>query len=199
MKIASFWDTLGWVEFRAGHLDRAESYLNASWLLSQMAVAADHLGQVYEQEKKTEKAIHMYRLAVATPEGHGAAGDDARQHLSHLGVKPPAYPFADRGGDELSQLRTVKLRKSAFGVPAAGTTAEFFLLFDSTGKVEEASFISGSESLRSATDALTDAKFQVAFPQGSSARIVRRAILMCSRISGCQAVLYTPNSVHSVN
>lgn len=199
MKIASFWDTLGWVEFRLGHFDRAESYLNASWLLSQMAVAGDHLGQVYEEENKTDKAIHMYRLAVATPEGRAAAGDEPRKHLEHLEGKQPSSPFADRSGVELSQLRTVKLRKFAPEIPATGATAEFFLLFDPAGKVEGASFISGSDSLRPATEALTEAKFQVTFPQGSSARIVRRAILMCSRISGCQAVLYPPGSVPSVN
>jgi Tfp pilus assembly protein PilF len=34
-KIAMFWDTLGWVHFRLGHLEQAESYLHAAWLLSQ--------------------------------------------------------------------------------------------------------------------------------------------------------------------
>jgi Tfp pilus assembly protein PilF len=199
MKIASFWDTLGWVEFRLGHFDRAERYLNASWLLSQMAVVADHLGQVYEQEKKTDKAIHMYRFAMATSEGRAAAGDEPKKHLEYLGVKPPSAFGDHRSGDELSQLRTVKLRKFAPTIPSGSATSEFFLLFDSSDKAEEALFVSGSESLRSATDALTDATFQVTFPEGSSARIVRRVILMCSKISGCQAVLYTPSSVHSVN
>ena len=41
-KIGPYWDTLGWVHFRLGHLDQAESYLRAAWLLSQYAVIADH-------------------------------------------------------------------------------------------------------------------------------------------------------------
>jgi tetratricopeptide (TPR) repeat protein len=68
-KIGSYWDTLGWVHFRSGNLAQAESFLNAAWLLSQDPVEADHLGRVYEQQKKTAKAIHMYRLAVATSQG----------------------------------------------------------------------------------------------------------------------------------
>jgi tetratricopeptide (TPR) repeat protein len=203
VKIASFWDTLGWVEFRLGHLDRAERYLNAAWLLSQMAVVGDHLGQVYEQEKQTEKAIHMYRLAAATPEGRVAAGDKPRKHLEHLGIKVPTTPLliasGDRSGDELSSLRTVTLKNLPPTNATDGATAEFFLLFDPSGKVEEASFISGSNSLRAATDSLTEAKYEVAYPEGSSARIVRRGILMCSKISGCQLVLYTPSSVDAVN
>ena len=197
-KIGSFWDTLGWVQFRLGHYDQAETDLQASWVLSQIAVVADHLGQVFEKEKKTEMAIHMYHLAMAAPESGGITKDEIREHLAHLGVKAPSSPldaFHDRSGDELSQMRTIKLKR----LTTDTATAEFFLLFTPGPKVEEVTFISGSEKLRSATDAVADANFHVQFPAQSSARLVRRAIVMCSPVSGCEAVLYTPGSVHSVN
>jgi hypothetical protein len=93
-------------------------------------------------------------------------------------------------------MRTVKLKKIA--TPGSVTlTAEFFLLF-SPDKLEEASFISGSEKLREAEQSIEDADFQVRFPPQSSARLVRRAIVMCSAVSGCQAVLLTPGTVHSL-
>ncbi|MGA7850650.1 MAG: DUF3857 domain-containing protein [Terriglobales bacterium] len=197
-KIAMFWDTLGWVQFRLGHVDQAEDYLRAAWLLSQGVVEADHLGQVYEQEKKTEKAAHMYRLALAIPEVHGGSWDEAREHLEHLtGAKAPKATDVLRGdpsGSELSELRSVKLKRLVPG----SATAEFFLLFGPGPKVEDVKFVSGSEKLKSAVEALTKSDFQVAFPEGSSARLVRRAILMCSSISGCTAVLYTPDSVNSL-
>jgi Tfp pilus assembly protein PilF len=199
-KIGTFWDTLGWVQFRLGHYDQAEAYLQAAWLLSQMAVVADHLGQVYEQEKKTEKAIHMYRLANAVPESGGVAKDEIRQRLDRLGTKVPATPIdiarsGDRSGDELSQLRSVKLKRLITG----SATAEFLLLFSPGPKLEDVAFVSGDETLKSASDALETAKFQVSFPASSSARLVRRAIVMCSPVSGCEAVLYPPSAVHSVN
>ena len=199
-KIGMFWDTLGWVHFRLGHLDQAESYLQSAWLLSQGGVEADHLGQVYEQQKKTEKAVHMYRLALATPEAHAPGGswDETRHRLEHLtGVKAPTAMDLLRGdpnGNELSQLRSVKLKRLVPGSATAG----FFLLFSPGPKVEAVEFISGSEKLKSAGEVLSEAKFQVAFPAGSSARLVRRAILMCSSITGCEAVLFTPDSVNSV-
>jgi hypothetical protein len=59
-------------------------------------------------------------------------------------------------------------------------------------------FSGGSEELKSAGGVLSGTKFQVAFPEGSSARLVRRTVLMCSGISGCNAVLFTPDSVKSV-
>ncbi len=197
-KIGMFWDTLGWVHFRIGHLDQAESYLHAAWLLAQGELEADHLGQVYEQQKKTEKAIHMYRLALATPDSHGGSWDETRHRLEHLtGAKTPVTPdllHGDPNASELSELRSVKLKRLVPG----SATAEFFLLFSPGPKVEDVEFISGSEKLKSAAHALSEAKFHVAFPEGSSARLVRRAILMCSSVSGCEAVLFTPDSVHSV-
>ncbi len=198
-KIGPYWDTLGWVHFRLGHLDQAESYLRAAWLLSQYAVIADHLGQVYEQQKKTQEAIHMYRLALSTPESHQGSWDETRHRLEHLtGEKAPTVPElirADPDGSELSQLRSVKIKKPL--VPGSAT-AEFFLLFSPGPKVEDVEFIKGSEKLKAAAEVLSQAKFQVAFPEGSSARLVRRAVLMCSSISGCEAVLFTPDSVKSV-
>jgi tetratricopeptide (TPR) repeat protein/transglutaminase-like putative cysteine protease len=199
-KIGFFWDTLGWVHFRLGHLEQAENYLQAAWLLQQAGVVADHLGQVYEQQKQTKKAIHMYRLALATPEAHPPGGlwDETRRRLEHLtDAKAPTamgLPRGDPSGSELSELRSVKLKRLVPG----SATAEFFLLFSPGPKVDDVEFISGSEELKSAAHALSEASFQVAFPEGSSARLVRRAILMCSSISGCEAVLFTPDSVKSV-
>jgi tetratricopeptide (TPR) repeat protein len=197
-KIGMSWDTLGWVHFRLGHLDQAESYLHAAWLLSQGGVEADHLGQVYEQQKKAEKAIRMYRLALSTRDSHSGSWDETRHRLEHLtGTKEPTVPDLLRGdpqGSELSQLRSVKLKRLVPG----SATAEFFLLFSPGPKVEDVKFINGSEELKSAGQMLSETNFQVSFPEGSSARLVRRVILTCSSITGCEAVLCTPDSVKSV-
>lgn len=199
-KIGMFWDTLGWAYFRLGHLDQAESYLYAAWVLMQGGVEADHLGQVYEQQKKKEKAIHMYRLALSTPEGKAPNGtwDETRHRLERLSGEKASTAMdplrGDSNGTELSQMRTVKLKRLVPGT----AEAEFFLIFGPGPKVEGLQFTSGSNKIRSAGGALIDADFQVAFPEHSSARLVRRGILMCSDVSGCDAVLYTPESVNSV-
>ena len=107
LNIGNFWDTLGWVHFRLGHFDQAESYLHAAWLLSQGRVEASHLGQVYEQQKKTEKAVHMYRLALAIPEAQapGSSWDETRHRLEHLtGAKAPTAMDLLRGDPSGSEL-----------------------------------------------------------------------------------------------
>jgi tetratricopeptide (TPR) repeat protein len=195
--IGIFWDTLGWAYFRLGNFGKAEDYLYATWLLSQYAVTADHLGQVYESQQKPQKAIHMYRLGLAVLADDGSR-DEIRQHMERLTQAKvstkidPTHPKF--GGDELSQIRSVKIRQAVHGYE----TAEFFLLFGPGPKVEDVKFISGSENLRTAADALAHAKFQVALPQGSVAHLVRRAILSCSEVAGCSAVLLLPTSVHSL-
>jgi tetratricopeptide (TPR) repeat protein len=200
VKIGAYWDTLGWVHFRLGHLDQAESYLYAAWLLSEGGIEADHLGQVYEQQKKMDQAIHMYRLALSTPESHGPGGgwDEMRHRLEVLtGAKATTTPDlirADPDVSELDHLRSVKLK----GLQPGTATGEFFLLFSPGSKVPGVQFVSGAERLRSARDALSAAEFQVAFPQGSSAHVLRRVLVTCSDASGCDAVLFTPNSVKSV-
>lgn len=206
-QLSAFWDTLGWVQFRLGHLDEAENLLNAAFGLSQMGDQADHLAQVYEQEHKTHDAIRMYRFALETTE-HPVKGDRAtaiQSRLDDLGFDPshdrPSYTkgkpikFLHLPGEELTNMRTVKLARI---VPDTAS-AEFFLLFAPGPKVQEAKFISGSDELKSSTAVLAATSFQVPFPKDSSARILRRALLMCSEESGCSVTLYPIDSVHSVN
>jgi Tfp pilus assembly protein PilF len=201
VKIGAYWDTLGWADFKSGHTQEAEEYLTAAWLLTQFPVNADHLGQVYESEGKTQKAIHMYRLALAAsgPHSTDVASEATRRRLAHLsGSKVPApSAFArDTSFAELSQLRTVKLKRLLPG----SESAEFFILLGPGAKVESVHFISGSEKLKLAAEqVLPDTTFPVSFPKTSSARLVRRAIVNCSPVSGCQAVLLTPSTVKLAN
>lgn len=211
-QLAAFWDTLGWVEFRLGHLDQAENLLNAAFLLSQGGDEADHLGQLYEQEHKTSDAIRMYRFALATTERRvqgteqdavntrlQALDKDTNHSPSIIEIRPgrkatKIYHFGEEG-PALSDMRTLKLSR----VVPGSAEAEFFLLFAPGPKVEDVEFISGSDQLKPATKVLIVAPFQVAFPKDSSARILRRALLMCSDESGCSVTLYPIDSVRSIN
>ncbi len=51
-ELSAYWDTLGWVHFRLGHLELAEKYLHAAWSLSQDQTVGDHLQQVYDKMAK---------------------------------------------------------------------------------------------------------------------------------------------------
>jgi tetratricopeptide (TPR) repeat protein len=201
-RIASFWDTLGWVQFHLGHLDEAEKYLRASWMLSQHGIAADHLGQLYELKQRRTDAIHMYRLAIRANSVNGPSGDPTQiqAHLSHLvpGANLSTGFDLHRGdpaGDELSQMRNVKLSRFFQG----SANADFFLLFGPGAKLEDVKFIKGSDKLEGAGKFIRAAIFPILYPDGSKAQVVRRGILSCSSLTGCSLVLYTPDAVTSVN
>jgi tetratricopeptide (TPR) repeat protein len=201
-RIALFWDTLGWVHFRLGHLDEAEKYLRASWMLSQQGIAADHLGQLYELKQRRTDAIHMYRLAVRANRANGPSGDQEQiqAHLSHLlpGANLSTGFDLHRGdpaGEELSQMRNVKLSRFFQG----SANADFFLLFGPGAKLEDVKFIKGSDKLEDAGKFIRGAVFPISYPDGSKTHVVRRGILSCSSFTGCSFVLYTPDAVTSVN
>ena len=69
--LAAFWDTMGWVYFRQGNLEKARRYLESAWALSQDAVAGEHLGKVYEKEGKKVAAAHQLALAKAARGNEG--------------------------------------------------------------------------------------------------------------------------------
>src|SRR4029077_131071 len=57
-------DTLGWVEFADGNVDKALKYILAAWQLSEGAEVADHLGQIYAKRGDTEKAEYFYAVSL---------------------------------------------------------------------------------------------------------------------------------------
>jgi len=201
-RMASYWDTLGWVHFRLGHPDDAEQYLHAAWTLSQNGVTADHLGQLYELKQRKAEAIHMYRLALRASASSlsGADQDRIKARLSHLDPSADTSNGAklrgsDSIGNELSEMRSVKLARFYQG----SASADFDLLFGPGGKLEEVKRVKGSDKLDGAEKALRSANFPFSFPEGSKARILRQGILSCSTYTGCSIVLLTPEMVTTVN
>jgi tetratricopeptide (TPR) repeat protein len=53
LRLAAYWDTLGWVHFRLGNLQEAEKYLQAAWQLSPGKAESDHLIQLYQKQHKS--------------------------------------------------------------------------------------------------------------------------------------------------
>src|SRR5579872_574798 len=194
ISLASYWDTLGWVYFRMGAYDQAEKYLSSAWELSQGSIEGDHLAQVYQKDHKKAEAIRMYRLALATyPKGDLA--NQIQSRLKELGGTPPSARPGDDSQNQLNRMRTVPLTRLA----SNSASAEFFVIFGKDGKIEGAKFVSGSDQLKAAEQALRDAKFKFQFPDDGPTHILRRGVLGCFSSTGCSLVLYNPADVHSVN
>jgi tetratricopeptide (TPR) repeat protein len=111
MTISAYWDTLGWIHFKMGDLARAESYLNSAWQLGQDGVMGDHLGQVYEKERKLPSALHMYNLALEL----NPLLEETPGRIRNL-ANVPLPKNRTNAKDELSIMRTIKRKRTPMAV-----------------------------------------------------------------------------------
>jgi len=180
MTLNAYWDTLGWIYFKMGDLKQAESYLNSAWQISQDGMVGDHLGQVYEKEKRLPAALHMYNLALeANPRLEETPS--RMRGLAHV----PLPKNRMSAGEELSQMRTVKVPT----MTKESSSADFDVLLVG-GRIEKTRFVSGSELLREGGDALQKTSFEQPLPANSTVHLLRRGVLSCSSYTGCSFVFY---------
>ena len=179
-KICAYWDTLGRIYFKMGDMAQAESYLTSAWRVSEDGVVGDHLGQVYEKEKKFPAALHVYNLALeANPRLEETPA--RMRNLSHVPLPKKRIGAAE----ELSRMRFVKLPT----ITKEAATADFDVLIVG-GKIEKTSFVSGAELLRHAGESFEKVHFEEPFPPNSGAHLLRRGIFSCFSYTGCSFVFY---------
>jgi tetratricopeptide (TPR) repeat protein/transglutaminase-like putative cysteine protease len=195
--LIAYWDTLGWIHFVEGDLDKAEKYVSAAWGLGHHGEVGDHLGQIYEKKGKKDRALETYALSMnglrPTPE--------TRDRLSALaGGGAKADAAVANYKQELEHLRTVDLGK----VAKVTGNAEFFVLLSGGGgsaaKVESVKFLSGEEKLKPLSGVLRTADFHLTFPDDTPVKVLRRGTLSCSSATGnCSFLLMLPDDVRTVD
>jgi len=193
LNLFAYWDTLGWVYFRMGNYEKAERYLKGSWVLSEDPDEGDHLGQLYEKQQKNDQAARMYRLAL----GASKRPDDmeeTQRRLDRLDDVGKSDGLGENPAAELGITRTFAVEQITKEI----SNADFFLVIGPASKVEDVKFVSGSSELKSADKALRTIDFKFPFPDDGPSRIVRRGILSCYPVTGCNFVLYNISDVHSV-
>lgn len=202
--LSMVWDTIGWVYFQSGDLNRAENFVRASWTVWQDSIVGEHLGEIYEKEGRTKEAAHTYELAIAAfglnpypAPGLPSANQKQKSEISAryqklTGTQPSPYAIRrlpngqwPKGiGEQLSDIRSVNLGKQG----SLTGSAEFKIVF-APGRIESVDFLSGQEEIGRLIDKVKAAHFQLEFPAGSHAKILERAMVSCFSLSGCMAVL----------
>ena len=193
--LIAYWDTLGWVEFGEGNLDKAEKYVNAAWSLGHHGEVGDHLGQIYEKLGEKDRAIRAYALSMnglrPIPETRGRLA-------SLAGGDSKADAAVARFKDELEHLSTIDLGKTT----QTGNADFFILLSGGAGevaKVDAVKFVSGDEKLKHYGDALRTADYHLTFPDDTPVKVLRRGTLACSVVTGCRFVMTLPEDVRTVD
>lgn len=208
--LAAYWDTLGWVDFREGKLEAARKYVAASYALEQLPSVADHLSQIDERLGRRRDALREEAMAMSlyphpplpgssSPPASGSSARKAaaaRKRLTRLAGAGAAFDGAvAKAPDELSALRSY--RTSMAGLKTG--SAQFFVLLVSGDQAAKVKFISGSEGLREASSRLASLHYNVPFPDKAPAKIIRRGIFQCSKLTrNCDLVLLLPDTVRSV-
>jgi Flp pilus assembly protein TadD len=195
--LASYWDTLGWVEFADGNLEKAEKYVLAAWQLSPRSEVGDHLGQIYEKRGEKERAVHFYALAMSAPRPE----PETRRRLSAVvGGDDKVDPIVEKNRDELIAQRTIKLGNAS---KLEGKADFVILLISGHGpetSVDDVRFISGDEKLKGFVDALHAAHYGQTVPDEAAFNILRRGILSCTATAAdCTFLLALPEDVKSVD
>lgn len=186
--LGAYWDTLGWVYFQEGQIDRAEPYIQAAWLLDFDGESGDHLAQIYETRGQKDRAIQTSALALAGP--HPFADTRARLTLL-LGGNARIDDLVRQAKPEFESLRTFPVGK----LLRQDAHADFLVLLspgDKHAHVEGVRFLDGSEDLRPFADRLRAIDFGAVFPDASQVEIVRRGTLACSAASGDCTFMLTP-------
>ena len=194
--LISYWDTLGWVHFAEGDLDRAEKYVAAAWGLGHHGEVGDHLGQIYEKRGDKQRALQTYALSL---NGLRPIPETRTRLASLAGGDAKADAVVAHSKEELQHLTTIDLGKAT----QVGN-ADFFILLsggaNSTTKVDAVKFVSGNEKLKSYTEALRTANYHLNFPDDTPVKVLRRGTLSCSGPTGkCSFILTLPDDVHTVD
>jgi len=192
------WDTLGWVYFARGDMQKAAKYVSAAWVLGGHGEVGDHLAQIYQKMGRKDDAVRTYAMSLS---GIRPSNETRTRLAALVGGDAKVTPAVEQHRGDFQTMRTVKLGKVS---PVAGS-ADFFVVITSAAsggnaKIEAAKFISGEEKLKPLAANLRDAKVSFSFPDEVPTKILRRGTLTCSSGSGeCDFVMVLPEDVHSVD
>jgi tetratricopeptide (TPR) repeat protein len=194
--LVAYWDTLGWVHFAEGDVDKAQKYVAAAWGIAHQGEVGDHLGQIYEKRGDKQLALETYALSM---NGQRPAPETRERLASLAGGDAKADAAVKRCKDELQHLSTIDLGKAT----QTGNADFFILLSGGAGQqatVDAVKFISGDEKLKPYSEALRTADYHLTFPDNTPLKILRRGTLSCSVTTGkCEFALILPDDVRTVD
>jgi tetratricopeptide (TPR) repeat protein/transglutaminase-like putative cysteine protease len=198
MSLAAYWDTLGWIAFQQGKVQEAEKYVEGAWQISKGTDIGDHLGQIYEAEKRQKEAAEMYALQLIKNKQLGEtrgrlvalAGDNTKadeeienargkfRGIDSLRVKNVA------GADGRADFWVTLTPAAKTGATAGGADRASIAGAPSLGiesKVSETKFIAGDEALRAEGSELGTVKFGTEFVDATDFKILRRVWVSCTK------------------
>ena len=205
--LSSAWTTLGRASLRCNDLATAESYLRASWQLSQDRMSGYQLGRLREAQGQRTTAAHFYELASVISGGdslseriYSDAGllDQIKESYRTLTGKPLTATALNNGqynGSLRAELdKETELRGFVHESKLNGQA--LFTISSELDKPVKAHFLQGDKVMEQMAGTVElRRKLPVVFPGGSKARLLREIRLVCTPYAGCDAYVLLPHSI----
>ncbi len=194
LRVANYWDTMGWILFREGDMKGAEAYVHAGWMVDADLGMSNHLCQIYKKEGKGNDAICL--LAGAHP---GASRPvQFKPRLQSLSAH-----LAEKGSRRRSSISNSTVRRGVELPDRAGLNgqAEFWILLAPQkgplpsgwipARIANARFLDGDGDLRAFIPEILSAHLPYNFPTAAPTQLPLRAILYCNNLVGsCRLVIF---------
>lgn len=188
--IGASWDTLGWVLYREGKLDEAESYIKAAWHDRPEAEVGEHLATIQAARGDKSAALETYQLAIANFPSYNAMGvrvppTERQKQFQRKADDLRKAGAKAAGGD----ARQAMQRQQTVSLGAAGGrngVAEYRILLRS-GKYVKAKPME-DKTVAGAEEMMQKADFSRFFPNGANASLVRTAFVNCHQ-NVCELLL----------
>jgi tetratricopeptide (TPR) repeat protein len=189
--LVSSWDTLGWILFREGKLDEADSYVRAAWNNEQTGEIGLHLGEIAEKRGNKKAALDLYEMSLApmvqkttsTPEMERTRRA-LRERADALKKDGVVSTMRDPSAS-LQHLRMIPLG------PWRGknSSAEYTFVLEQNGMGDLQETSQGVSGISNASSMIRKARFDHWTPTGSEARLLRKSTLNCHG-SVCELVVH---------
>jgi tetratricopeptide (TPR) repeat protein len=179
MKLAHYWDTMGWIKFQRGKKEDAERYLFAAWQIADDPTIGVHLGHVYEAQERKNDAIEMYLAALAKIPANQGLSDDAKDTRKRLADILGGYTQVD---DRLAQAHSKKspIRTVSIANPGgAQGIAQYTVIVDANSKIVDLAATNSDDPLATLNDAIRAAAMPQTFPDTTLKKLPRLSTLAC--------------------
>jgi tetratricopeptide (TPR) repeat protein len=180
VKLATYWDTFGWIKFQQNNMLEAQKYLLAAWQISDDLTIGMHLGRVYESQGQKDQAIDMYLAALATVPSDRQLSEDGEETLSRLrgllGGDPQASERLAQFRQKPSTARTVSIANSH----RAQGIAQYSLIVGGGSTVLELAPNTPDDALAGLVGILQKTQVPQSFPNATIQKLPRLGTLACA-------------------
>jgi tetratricopeptide (TPR) repeat protein len=189
--LISAWDTLGWILYREGKIDEADRYIRAAWNNEQTPDVGLHLGELEEKRGNNKAALDLYEMSLApliqrtkSMPSSARVRRELQEHADSLKKEGVVSRMRDPSA-ALQRQRTIPLGPWKGRNGSAEYT--FVLEQNKPGDLQETS--QGSSGITNATSMIRKARLERWTPEGSQARLLRKATLNCHS-TACELVVH---------